>query len=127
TGAEQLVDYSARGAILNRMGNRSGSAAPQGIYKCRGDEQWLALSVESDSHWQGLCDVLGHPTWTKEPEFATFADRQRNHDALDEGLLAWTADQSLTEIVEMLVERGVPAGSVRDPREMSTHPQLAAW
>ena len=44
--AEAVIEASAYGVVLERIGNRSRTAAPQNIYPARGDDQWLALSVE---------------------------------------------------------------------------------
>lgn len=59
--AEQIVEWSAYGRQMQREGNRSPYAAPQGLYRCRDDEQWLALSCEHDMQWHGLRRVMGDP------------------------------------------------------------------
>ena len=61
--AEQLVEWSAYGNLMQREGNRSPQAAPQGLYSCAdgepGAEKWLALSVASDAQWRALRKALG--------------------------------------------------------------------
>src|SRR4029077_13039030 len=52
--AEQVLEYSATGIVLTRDGNRWSGAAPQGVYPCAGDDQWLAIAVETDLQWQAL-------------------------------------------------------------------------
>ena len=52
--AEALVEYSATGTVLGRQGNRGPDAAPQGVYRCAGDDAWVALAVEGEEHWAGL-------------------------------------------------------------------------
>ena len=47
-----------------RLGSRSTSAAPQGCYRCAGDDQWCTISVQSDDEWQKLrvlvdCKITG--------------------------------------------------------------------
>ena len=61
--AEQIIEFSAYGATMEREGNRSPWAAPQGLYPCRGSEQWLAISCESDAQWYALRLALGDPAW----------------------------------------------------------------
>ena len=58
--AESVVNYSAYGVLTGWTGNRGQDAAPQGLYAC-GPEQWIAISVERDQHWDGLKRVLGDP------------------------------------------------------------------
>jgi crotonobetainyl-CoA:carnitine CoA-transferase CaiB-like acyl-CoA transferase len=60
--AEQLVEWSAHGHLMEREGNRSPLAAPQGLYPCAGGqpgmEDWLALSIAKDEQWRALRSVL---------------------------------------------------------------------
>ncbi|WP_420638766.1 CaiB/BaiF CoA transferase family protein [Candidatus Poriferisocius sp.] len=123
--AEQIVEYTAYGNVMERAGNRGPYAAPQGLYPCRGHEQWLALAVASDAQWEALVGVLGRPGWADRAEYATDAGRRAGHDAIDEGLAAWAAGQDVGEAVAVLVAAGVPAAPARDPRLQHEHPQLA--
>ena len=49
--AEQVVEFAASGQLLERDGNRGPVAAPQGVYACAGDEEWLALAIATDDQW----------------------------------------------------------------------------
>ena len=112
--------------MLSRAGNRSRDAAPQGLYGCRGQEQWLALSVATDQQWHALKDALGDPLWADDPALDTMAGRERAHDTIDAHLQQWAQEQDLSKAVEALIVRGIPAAQVRDPRLNSTHPQMVA-
>jgi crotonobetainyl-CoA:carnitine CoA-transferase CaiB-like acyl-CoA transferase len=124
--AEQAVEYTAYGRVLERDGNRAPSAAPQNLYSCRGEEQWLALSVGTDGQWEGLRAALGHPAWAEDPQLSTHAGRRAAHDRLDEHLAGWAAARDLEDAINTLVSHGVPAGYVYDGRRSYRHPQLAA-
>ena len=50
-----LMDYQMNGRLPERMGNRSSWAAPQGCYRCRGDDDWLVISIENDEEWAAFC------------------------------------------------------------------------
>ena len=65
--AEQVIEYTAHGVVLERDGNRSPGAAPQGLYPAAGDDNWLAISVETDAQWEALVHALGSPTWATDP------------------------------------------------------------
>jgi crotonobetainyl-CoA:carnitine CoA-transferase CaiB-like acyl-CoA transferase len=124
--AEQIVEWSAYGYEMQREGNRSPYAAPQGLYPCTGWENWLSLSCESDEQWQGLRKALGEPEWAADPAFDTHAGRRARHDELDEHLRAWAADRDIDAAVEHLISHGVPAAPARDPRRNASQPQLVA-
>jgi crotonobetainyl-CoA:carnitine CoA-transferase CaiB-like acyl-CoA transferase len=124
--AEVAIEWSAYGVELARMGNRGPEGAPQNIYACRGEENWLALAVTRDEQWDALCQELGSPDWTRDAELATAAGRRAKHDLLDEKLATWAAGQELDEAVDRLLARGIPAAALLDARQASSHPQMAA-
>jgi len=124
--AEQTVEHDVYGRLLERQGNRGPAAAPQNVYACRGEEQWLALAVASDAQWQALREVLGRPAWSDDPALESEAGRRKAHDVLDEHLAAWCASQPLEEVVEQLAAAGVPAGVVILPPDVVHNPQLLA-
>ena len=112
--AEQVIEWTANGVELQRMGNRAPGFSPQGLYPCAGEEQWLAVSVATDEQWAALVAVTG-----------LTADRD-DEDEVDAELAAWAADRDLQATVDDLIAAGVPAGAARDPRTIATHPQLEA-
>ncbi len=129
--AEQILEFSAYGRRMEREGNRSPLAAPQGLYACAGSlpgrEQWLALSVSSDAQWKALRQAMGDPEWAAAPRFDTHEARRAAHDELDERLRARVADCERDELVERLLRAGVPAAPVADPRSFSDrNPQVKA-
>ena len=124
--AEQIIEFSAYGATMEREGNASPWAAPQGLYACRGSEQWLALSCENDAQWQALRKVLGDPAWAAAPDFDTHRGRRAHHDEIDAQLRAWAADRDLDATVDDLIAAGVPAAPARDHRLIDAQPQHIA-
>src|SRR4029453_9806829 len=61
--ADQVLEWQADGRLLGRDGNPPPEACPQNVYACRGDEQWLALAVETDAQWYALVELLERPAW----------------------------------------------------------------
>lgn len=124
--AEQVIEYTAFGNVLTREGNRCASAAPQGLYACRGSENWLALSIETEAQWKALVETLDRPAWAMEPELQTLGGRRAAHDTIDAELLRWAAERDLQITVDELIARGVPAATLCDGRLGSLHPQMKA-
>ena len=120
--AELIVEYSANGVRLNRLGNRSRFAAPQGIYETAEPEQWLAISCDSDEAWSALAGVIG----VDAADLATLEDRQAAHDELDQHLSRWAARRSLEAAVDELARAGVPAVACRNHATLRFHPQFEA-
>ncbi len=128
--AEQVIEWTAHGRRLERQGNRSPEAAPQGLYAAAGsrpgEEDWLAISVATNAQWRALCTVLGRADWEADAALATLEGRRTVHDALDAGLRAWAAQTPLGVALERLGAAGVPVGRVVDARRASRQPQIAA-
>jgi crotonobetainyl-CoA:carnitine CoA-transferase CaiB-like acyl-CoA transferase len=124
--AEQIVEFGAEGFRMERDGNRFFGAAPQGLYRCRGEEQWLALSIEDDEQWAALCRVVGDPEWMQAQDLETLRGRRAAHDRIDDQLSAWTAERDLDRTLKELLAEGIPAAPVFDGRAAYLHPQLVA-
>ena len=120
--AEMIVEYSANGTTLSRLGNRSRFAAPQGIYETAESEQWLAISCDSDEAWLALAAAIG----VDAGEFATLEDRQAAHDEIDQLVARWAERRGLTQAEEELVGAGVPAIACRNHATLRFHPQFEA-
>lgn len=127
--AEQVIEYSAYGNLLQRQGNRGPTAAPQNLYRTaeldefgRPDD-WVAIAVATDEQWAALVAALGDPEWATD-ECATTDGRHRNHDAIDEELSKWCATRTGDEIVETLWAAGIPVAKVMQPHRVGDLPQL---
>ncbi|MBI2862141.1 MAG: CoA transferase [Chloroflexi bacterium] len=120
------MDYAANGRVQQRMGNRDPQNAPQGCYRCMGEDCWIAISVESDAQWEGVKAALGHPEWAREPAFSDALGRQRHHDELDGRIEEWTSQRDARELMALLQSHGVAAGVVLNNRDLFTDPHLKA-
>src|SRR6478735_2380881 len=116
-GAEEILEYSAFGRTGERLGNRSRERAPQGVYRCEGEEQWLAISIDSDARWRALVEALGNPAWARDTALATVDGRFAAHDEIDRHLAEWAASRVRDEAAAQLQAAGVPAMGVIDNRD----------
>jgi len=107
-----LLDHVLTGAVPERSGNRLSWLAPQGCYRCVGDEAWVAVTVHDDERWAALADLLGGPVG--DARFATLAGRLEHHDDLDALIEAWTSQRSAADAAAALQAVGVAACEVAD-------------
>ena len=130
--AEQVIEHSAYGKLLERTGNRGPGAAPQNIYRSaqqsprEDSDTWVAISVESDDQWDRLVEALGSPHWAVDESLRSMQGRKEHHDVIDQHLGAWCAARSSDEIVSTLWSAGVPVAKVMLPHEQGEVPQLQA-
>jgi crotonobetainyl-CoA:carnitine CoA-transferase CaiB-like acyl-CoA transferase len=120
------MDYSMNGRIHVSHGNRHPHRAPQGVYRCAGDDAWLALSVGTDVEFGGLCGVIGQPALAADPRFVSLEARLANHDELDAIIEAWTADKDHYDAFHALQAAGVPAAPVLNAAEVFADPHMQA-
>ncbi|MGW0162799.1 CoA transferase [Mycobacterium sp. NPDC003323] len=128
--AEQVIEHSAYGALLQRAGNRGPGAAPQNIYRCADIDEfdrpdsWVAIAVATDEQWAALRAALGDPDWAASAVLDGHAGRVAQHDVIDEHLAAWCATRSGGEIVDTLWPVGVPVAKVMQPHRQTELSQL---
>lgn len=108
------------------VGNQSLFAAPQGCYRCAGEDSWCVISVYTAEEWENFCLVLGAPVWTKEPRFATGSERVRHRSELDPLVEAWTMQYGAYDVMERLQTAGVAAGVVQNAAQLDSDPHLRA-
>ena len=121
--AIQAIESEVFGITLTRRGNRGHGDSIQDIYRCAGDDDWIAVTVRDDRQWRGLVEVMDRPAWCDE-ELSTVAGRRQRADDVDRRLADWFASQPLVSTVERLAAAGVPAAPVVSPSLVIENPQL---
>jgi benzylsuccinate CoA-transferase BbsF subunit len=118
------LDYTINGRIPKAVGNRSPYAAPYGCYRCKGDDEWCAISVFTNDEWLRFCDAIGNPAWTRDPRFADAVSRLRNVDELDKLVEEWTMQHGPIDVMNTLQAAGVAAGVCQRSEGTINDPQL---
>ena len=120
---DHILAAQLRGSAEPRRGNRHPVRAPQGCYPCRGEDRWVAISVQDEREWRTFCGVAGLPE-----VFASqsLAERQADEDRIDEVLSEWTRSWDRDDLVALLLRAGVTAAPVADARDMAEDPFLEA-
>ena len=121
---EAVMEYSLTGQEHPRMGNRDGRKAPHNVFRCKGEEKWVAVSVETDEQFRSLSQAAANPGWAEDPRFATASARLENQDALESVVQQWTFGLDVEEVVATLQAVGVPAAPVFDSAEVLADPHL---
>jgi crotonobetainyl-CoA:carnitine CoA-transferase CaiB-like acyl-CoA transferase len=82
--------------------------SPHGVYRCAGDDTWLAIGIEDDRKWRRLCDSI--------PGVAHLAHlsedgRRAAAAGIDVCLREWAGERDPIEAMELLQAAGVPASA----------------
>jgi benzylsuccinate CoA-transferase BbsF subunit len=121
---EGLLAQSLAGRVPERDGNHDPIWAPHAVYRCDGEDRWIAIAVASDEEWRSLASVV-EPAWLQEDELAEVSGRKRREDEIDERLEQWCATRSREEATRVLQQVGVAALPVLDARDLHDDPHLA--
>jgi benzylsuccinate CoA-transferase BbsF subunit len=101
--------------------------APHNIFRCAGEDAWVAIAATTDGEWQALARVIDGTGLADNPCFATAPDRIARRDELERVVSAWTIARDADEAALALRQAGVPTARVANSRYLiESDPQLAA-
>ena len=122
---EAFMEFTMNGQQVGRIGNHDPNMAPHNVYRCRGDDAWVAIAVRDDAEWRAVSTAIGRPDLGSDPRYATLVARKRNEDELDRTVSEWTAGRSPGEVTEILQALGVPAGPVMNVVDLMADPHFS--
>jgi crotonobetainyl-CoA:carnitine CoA-transferase CaiB-like acyl-CoA transferase len=118
--AEQVIQWDLTATRLGREGSR-GDGAPQGLYRCAGDDEWVAIAVVSDRQWGNLRQAIGI---ADDPEWRGEDGRRAAAGELDRCIADWCSEMTKEHAADLLAKAGVPAAAVIRARDIASQPQL---
>jgi len=121
---EGVLPYTMNGEQLPRDGNRDPFMAPHGVYRCAGEQRWVAIAVRDDEEWQRLASAIGSPELSRDKRYATLGARKANEDGLDEIVTGWTLKHSPEEITASLQALGIASSPSFNSKDISEDPHL---
>ena len=122
---ESVLAASAGGAAPPRHGNRSDDHAPQGVYRCDGDDAWVAVTVQGDAEWAALVTLLGDDALDALAG-ADLAGRVAAHDEIDAAMGRWTRTRTPIVAAKELQSIGIAAAPAFTNRDLVLDEHLAA-
>jgi crotonobetainyl-CoA:carnitine CoA-transferase CaiB-like acyl-CoA transferase len=122
--APELLARQATGEAFPRRGNGAPDAAPHGVFPCAGEDQWCAIAVLDDVQWRALRAVLGEPRWALRPSLDRVEGRLAVRHEVEDRIATWTRERAPGEVMQLLLEAGVPAGVVQRSSDLLRDPQL---
>ena len=55
---EAIMEYTLNGRDSERVGNRDKVKVPHDVYRCKGEQKWVAISVDGDADFAALGAAL---------------------------------------------------------------------
>lgn len=103
------------------LGNDDIAMSPHAVYRCAGDDRWVAVAVTDDAMWDRLTVLVDAPSMAG----LGLADRRAHRAAIDDAIAAWTTTRTPADAEAALIDAGVAAHRVADAADMISDPQLA--
>jgi benzylsuccinate CoA-transferase BbsF subunit len=119
-----VMDWISNGKLAERTGNRIPEAAPHGVFRCAGDDRWVAISVSTEAEWAGLCRVNGTPAALQEERFKDLLRRKQHEEELETLLSGWTSQHTPEEMEALLQAEDIPCSVVASSRDTREDVQL---
>ena len=123
---EYFLGYQLTGRPPHRLGNRHPNMAPHNVYRCKGEDAWVAIAVASDDEWKCFRIAIGDPPWCRDSKFASADGRKDHQEKLDSLVQSWTKGRTPYEVMHALQARGIKAGAVMRAPDILADPHYAA-
>ena len=117
---EALLDYQMNDRVPEPMGNADSHHAPHNVYRCKGDDRWIAIAVTTDDEWQSLCEIIGRQDLAADDA----QGRRRRQREVDAAITDWTQQRDDYEAMHILQNAGISAAPYLNPQRVFTDPQL---
>lgn len=114
----------ATGESAGPMGSAHPVAAPYQAFPTQ--DGWLNIGAMSQATWAGTAQVLGLPGMLTDERFATNGARMKNLPALIELMSSVLRQQPTDHWVTAFEQAGVPAGPVKNMKQVLDDPQTRA-
>lgn len=123
---DAMLAFSATAMAPQRAGNDMPGMAPNNVYRCAGDENWVSIAVGSDAEFNALAQAAGRRQWLDDARFADGASRWHHRHALDRELGAWTQTRTREAVTQTLQAAGVAAFPSYTAQDIADDPHLNA-
>jgi crotonobetainyl-CoA:carnitine CoA-transferase CaiB-like acyl-CoA transferase len=121
---DAMLVFSATGVPPQRAGNDMPGMAPNHVYRCAGEDQWISIAVGSDAEFVALARTVGRPQWLDDARFAKAHTRWQNRVVLDADLAAWTQTRTREAVTQTLQAAGVAAFPSCTGQDLADDPHL---
>lgn len=105
--------YLVEGRLPERIGNRYESTYPYDTFPTK-DSQNVVIGCANDKFWRILCKLMKREDLIDHPDMVTNEKRVLNHEMIRPFVVEWTLKYDSKNLVELLLENGVPAAPINN-------------
>ena len=120
----ESAQYFSEGVTPEPLGSAHRMFAPYQAIRCANG--YITLGAANDRLFHWLCELLGHPEWAADPDYANATRRVRNRAALVARIEEITRQQPREHWLARFDAAGIPCGPINDYRDAFADPQIRA-
>jgi len=118
----QAARWLTKGEIPQQAGNNHPTSVPTGVFKTA--DGAINIAVAGDAIWRIFAKAMDKAEWADSADYVDNASRLENRDQLHQEIEAITRTKTSHELVELLLEKGVPCGEIYAINEVFDDPQV---
>lgn len=122
---EVHLAHAMGAAVPERAGNAEPHHPISGVYRCQGDDAWIALSLHDRRGWPALAAEVGRSDLAADLDPWSRPLSADERGEIDRAIQSWTAVRPPHDRLASLQRLGIAAGVVNDIRGLLLDPQLA--
>lgn len=122
--ADLLARESRAPHTIRAEGNNRKTDAPRGVFRARGDDEWLVIDPVGDEQFRALSALVGRHEWIEQ--YPTADARLATRTDLEKALTEWLAGHDPDDAADMLQRAGVPAARMARVPDLITDPHLGS-
>ena len=108
----QGARYTMKGEVADQQGNDHPTQVPMGTFEAK--DGFVNIAAFGDVMWKRFCDALGAKALFDDPDYQTVRDRSSRHKKIKEDMNKVTSQRTVSDLVGVLNEAGVPTGPIND-------------
>lgn len=120
-----ILEHALTGNDPGPRGNRGTRFAPQDVYPCQGEDEWITLAVRTTAEWQGLCLAMDFHDWLDSGDYDAVADRMSDRDLIGARISRWTMGKSAADVTSAL-EHIAAVAPVMSESDIFADPHVSA-
>lgn len=115
--------YLCTGRIPDKIGNRYESSYPYDMFEAK--DTYVIIGAGNDKLYKLLAELMERPDIVDDERFNTLEKRGIYHNELREIVEEWTSKYNASEIIKMLMEKGIPTSPVNTIAQVVEDEQVA--
>ena len=118
----QAARFLVKGEVPAQAGNDHPTSIPTGVFPTA--DGHINIAAAGQAIWERCAQVLDHPEWIADTEFADGASRSKNRKRLNALIAEVTKTRGSAQWIKLLNDAGVPSGPIYRVDEMFSDPQV---